>query len=205
MMVWNTGSTFQSTCEDDPETLDPTNRGLEPESLNSFGDFVIIDGEAKVSDAFIAQPFIVIPDQNRTASEIERDQMIYSPGLRLIGSPIKELSYELRHRSNRPRQCRCQPFCLECLCASRLQTEKWGTWAATKTTAVMETPPTMWTTTSKLLGARHKFRLGRSHWEVNSQVITLGTNSRPWTESMSFSTTTTLDCQIQWPLVQLQA
>ena len=55
-------------------------RGFEPESLNSYGDFVtIIDGEAKVSDAFIAQPFIVILDQNRTASEIERDRLCIRP------------------------------------------------------------------------------------------------------------------------------
>ena len=81
VLVWNTGSTFQSTCEDDPETLDLDEcEGFEPESLNSFGDFVtIIDGEAKVSDAFIAQPFIVILDQNRTASEIERDQIFTLP------------------------------------------------------------------------------------------------------------------------------
>ena len=184
LLVWNTGSTFQSTCEDDPETLDLDEcEGFEPESLNSFGDFVtIIDGEAKVSDAFIAQPFIVILDQNRTVSDIERDRMILSPGLRLIGNPVPELGYELQGIYQTGRASADIAHAAWSVSAQAdYKTEKWGTTARYENNSGdSDATDDVDNNFEAFLGARHKFR----GWAdriggVNSQIITLGGNVRP--------------------------
>lgn len=184
LLVWNTGSTFQSSCEDDPETIDLDEcEGFEPESLNSYGDFVtIIDGEVKVNDAFVAQPFIIILDQNRTASEIERDRMVYSPGLRLIGSPTKEFSYELQGIFQTGRASTDVTHEAWSVAAQTdYKTEKWGTFARYENNSGDgDATDDVDNNFEAFLGARHKFR----GWAdriggVNSQIITLGTNYRP--------------------------
>jgi hypothetical protein len=157
--------------------------GFEPESLNSFGDFVtIIDGSAKVTDALVFEPFVIVLDQNKTVDDITRDRLVVSPGLRLSGEPSKGLSYELQGIVQKGRASDdVDHSAWSVLAQTDYATEKWGLVARyDHSSGDGDATDDVDNNFEAFLGARHKFR----GWAdriggTNSQVTTIGANVRP--------------------------
>lgn len=183
-MIWNNGGVYASQCEDNLDTLDLDEcEGFVPETENSYGDFVyLMDAEARVNDAVIAQPFLVVLDQNKTQDDLERDRLIISPGLRLTGSPTDGLNYtvqgiyQLGHASEE-----IDHAAWSASADLKYGTEKWGIASRYENNSGDgDAADGEDNDFEAFLGARHKFRgFGDVLGGVNSQDMSLGANFIP--------------------------
>jgi hypothetical protein len=88
---------YQDECQDStPENEQDDCADFQPITHKSFGDFfILVNAKTSVGSQVSLMPYYILLDQNPNATDVNRDRLIHSPGLRVEGSNKDTFNYSM--------------------------------------------------------------------------------------------------------------